>query len=300
MNINRLFKIVTVLFICSALVALVFGGIVLFQELGSDEKKEDKNVTLNEKNPDAVSPIGGDEELLGSKDSETKTGADSKDTAASEEKKNTAEKKTDPDDGTDKAHKNTDDSGSLSAASETGAPDRTGAASTVGQEGNPTVTADGLPIGQSVPVGNLKFDGSETHFVLQNINYQVNVRKEASKSSDKVGELLKGSYGVVLEKGPEFTLVECGDLTGYILNSYLLIGRAADEQIQGVSTKKVKIIKAAYIRDDAGMDSNKLAIAAEGSVYSLDPTQPEVHGWVAVVYNDAPKAYVSAAFCTVE
>ena len=297
MNINRLFKIVTVLFIVTAVLALIFGIIALVSEFGGDDRKDktDRQVTAEE-TPDMVSKIGGDE-ALGSSTASSKTDDEAVKPSSSDEKKDAGEKKDKDKTGTSD---NTNDADASSSGSETASDSQgTGARAETSAE-KPGTTAEGLPIGKSVPIENLKFDGTETHFVLQNINYQVNVRKEASKSSDKVGELLKGSYGIVLEAGEEFSLVKCGDLTGYILNSYLLTGRAADEQLQGVSTKRVTIAKAVFIRDDANMESNKLAIAAEGAVYSVDPTQPEVHGWIAIIYNDAPKAYVSASFCTVE
>ncbi len=301
MNINKLFKVVTVLFVFTAVLALVFVAVAVI----SDKKEE----TGTEQT------VREDEEAAGKAEEKKST----KDVSPKEdEAENPVEKRA-----LDSAKDLTEDE-SLPRKEESETPEvkESEIVPDVPEAGNnegttsggavredsinviiepwPTFTADGLPIGQNVPKENLKFDGTETHFVLHNINYQVNVRREASKSSDKVGELLKGSYGIVLEKGPEFSLVQCGDLTGYIINDYLMMGRAADEQIQGISSRKVRIDKACFVRDDANMESNKLGTVAAGAEYSFDPTAPEVRGWVAIVYDDAPKAYVSAAFCTVE
>jgi len=65
------------------------------------------------------------------------------------------------------------------------------------------------------------------------------------------------------------------------------------------SGKTVTIDRAVYIRDNANMESNKLATASPGQTFEFDTMAPAVYGWVAIVYEDAPKAYVSAAFCTV-
>ncbi|MCR5431644.1 MAG: hypothetical protein K6E95_03710 [Lachnospiraceae bacterium] len=300
MNPNKIFKIITGVFVITAILALIFGVISLVNEFGGNDKTENVETkqTVNNSN-EKLSPLGEDEAIKREESSETDP---------SDSKKNNSEQVNPENKSSDAASENT---GSKSnTEGENGKTkqeddkktngDNNASSGNEGSGNNGEVTAEGLPIGKNVPVEELKFDGTETHFVLQNINYQVNVRKEASKSSEKVGEFLKGSYGIVLEKGEEFSLVKCGDLTGYVINNYLLTGRAADEQIQGVSSRKVRIDRAVYIRDDANMESNKLAIAAEGAVYSLDPTAPEVYGWVAIVYNDAPKAYVSASFCTVE
>jgi len=301
MNINKLFKIVTILFICTAILALIFGVVALLSDSGKNDEKE-KEVSANE-NPGQIKPIGEDEELVvpkEDKENDVKSADDdvsetNDDSDSSLPVKEKEPGKTDEQGADGKENIKADATGEVDQT-----PEEKKNETATGNEATPLKTAEGLPIGQSVPIENLKFDGTEVHFVLQNINYQVNVRKEASKSSDKVGELLKGAYGVVIEKGEEFSLVKCGDLTGYIMNNYLMTGRAADEQIQGVSSRKVKIDRAVFIRDDANMESNKIAIAPEGATYSIDPTAPEVHGWVAIVYNDAPKAYVAASFCTVE
>lgn len=294
MNINRLFKIVTVIFITSAVLALVFGVIALISDYNKKNKGDDGKQAVVKEETEKSPSSGNDGKQKGSDD--RSTGVDeSLNTAASGEKKDAADKddaQTDKE--TDAVKTGTDQNQDDNDTVKQEEPDAGTSAQTA------AFTDDGLPIGNSVPKEDLKFDGTETHFVLQNIETSVNVRKEASSSSDKVGVLLKGSYGIVTEAGEDFSKIICGDVAGYIRNTYLMTGRAADEQIQGVSARRVRIDRAVFIRDDANMESNKLAIAAEGAVYSVDPTAPEVHGWVAIVYNDAPKAYVSASFCTVE
>ena len=298
MNVNKLFKIVAVLFICTALCALVFAAIALITDSKSDPEKEPGKTTEATEKPGKAAVSTQDEALGGDTKAQEKDKTGDKPEASKVKNDDTQSSGAEEPDDTDGQTAGTVPAGDIGIEETTPADTATGTDSTPAEI--PTSTAEGLPIGQSVPKENLKFDGTETHFVLQNINYQVNVRKEASKTSDKVGELLKGAYGIVLEKGEEFSLVQCGDLTGYILNTYLMTGRGADEQIQGTSSRKVRIDKAVFIRDDANMESNKLGTASEGAEYSFDPSAPEVHGWVAIVYEDAPKAYVSAAFCTVE
>lgn len=147
---------------------------------------------------------------------------------------------------------------------------------------------------------SLLFDGTQEHFITWNINYQVNVRAEASKESEKIGELKKDDYGIVLEKGEEFTKIQHKDMIGYVANQYLMTGKAADEKILGTSERIITIAKAVNIRDAASMDSNVLGMASAGNTFGFDPEAPEVHGWIAIVYGDYPVAYVSAAFCVDE
>ncbi|MCR5829924.1 MAG: SH3 domain-containing protein [Lachnospiraceae bacterium] len=300
MNINKAFKIVTILLIVTAILALIAGVVAILSDDPKEEKSKKQNEVVTPDTSDVVVPATTDEALNGSDASEnTSIGGDKNGKSEGDSLEDS--EAVPEDDKTDVKHSDSGDAGDTVLTNpEDGSDTEKEDASVKNTDATPSQTAEGLPIGQSVSVENLKFDGSEEHFVLQNIEHHVNVRKEASISSEKVGELLKGAYGVILEKGEDFSRVKCGDLTGYVLNNYLMTGRAADEQIQGVSARKVKIDRAVFIRDDANMESNKIAIAPEGSVYSLDPTAPEVHGWVAIVYNDAPKAYVSASFCTVE
>ena len=290
MNINKLFKIITIVFVSVAVLTLIFVIAALVSE-NNDKNKNEEAETRTEagEKPGKANPAVEDESIGGSSAGKKDSSSDKKNDSSDKKSDDEKNSKTDTDAKSSESGNKNNDKKQESGSSDTGT-----------KSDSTAVDTGGLPIGQSVPVENLKFDGSETHFVLQNIESFVNVRKEASINSEKIGALLKGSYGVVVEEGEEFSRVQCGDITGYIRNNYLMTGRAADERIQGVSTKVVKIDRAVYIRDDAGMDSNKLAIAAEGAVYSVDPTAPEVHGWVAIVYNDAPKAYVSASFCTVE
>lgn len=50
---------------------------------------------------------------------------------------------------------------------------------------------------------------------------RLHVRNSADANADIVARLKTGTEGFVLEKGPEWSLIQTGDITGYVYNQYL-------------------------------------------------------------------------------
>ena len=59
---------------------------------------------------------------------------------------------------------------------------------------------------------------------MANVMQSVNVREEPSETSSLLGLLYKDCGGYILEYTDEWTLMQSGDLTGWVKNDYLFFG----------------------------------------------------------------------------
>lgn len=58
-------------------------------------------------------------------------------------------------------------------------------------------------------------------FTTLNINGPLHVREAASMNAQVIARFSPGITGYVLEKGPVWSLVQSGDIAGYVFNEYL-------------------------------------------------------------------------------
>ena len=58
-------------------------------------------------------------------------------------------------------------------------------------------------------------------FTTLNLNGPLHVREAASMNAQVIARFSPGITGYVLEKGPVWSLVQSGDVTGYVFNEYL-------------------------------------------------------------------------------
>lgn len=139
----------------------------------------------------------------------------------------------------------------------------------------------------------------EIHFVT-NITTTMNVRKEASASSEKIGELKAGDHGIVLEQGSQFSYIVCGDITGYVSNDFIIIGEAADSLINGEKLTMVKITQECYARSGPGTDYDIVATVLAGSKYRRADDAEATGKWIPILLNDGKTAYVSTGYSKLE
>ena len=59
---------------------------------------------------------------------------------------------------------------------------------------------------------------------------RLNVRVSADTNAPIVGRLTSGAEGLVLEKGTEWSLIQTGDITGYVYNQYLEFHEIPEEE----------------------------------------------------------------------
>lgn len=75
------------------------------------------------------------------------------------------------------------------------------------------------------------------NIAIAKVDNSVNIRKKADESSEVVGKLYKGAAGTVVKKGKVWTKIKSGSVTGYVKNTYLVYGSAAEKYANQVGTK---------------------------------------------------------------
>lgn len=83
--------------------------------------------------------------------------------------------------------------------------------------------------------------GLEGTRVYANVNNYVNVRKKATTSSDVVGKLYGGCVATVIKEDENWVYVNSGNVTGYVIKDYLLLGEDAEEAIAKKYTPKIQV-----------------------------------------------------------
>ena len=130
--------------------------------------------------------------------------------------------------------------------------------------------------------------------VMVDIRNYVNVRSEATVDSEKMGVLYKDCGGTLIEEGEEWSLIQSGELVGWVENSYLLFGDEAKEMASDVGmTLAVVNTRSLRLHTEASLDSEVLAIVPENEIMEVvDQSDPD---WIYVDYGELD-GYVSAEY----
>lgn len=130
--------------------------------------------------------------------------------------------------------------------------------------------------------------------VMVDIRNYVNVRSEATVDSEKMGVLYKDCGGTLIEEGEEWSLIQSGELVGWVENSYLLFGDEAKAMASDVGmTLAVVNTRSLRLHTEASLDSEVLAIVPENEIMEVvDQSDPD---WIYVDYGEWD-GYVSAEY----
>lgn len=138
-----------------------------------------------------------------------------------------------------------------------------------------------------------EFDGK---FIVDS-DQVLNVRKEASKDSEIVGKMYDGAAGEILSSDGIWTQIKSGDVTGYVMTTYILTGDKAAAYAKDygklVGTVNYETVK---VRADKSADSAALGLVAGGTVLSVIEDDDQ---WVKVVTDEAIEGYISADYIDV-
>ncbi len=136
--------------------------------------------------------------------------------------------------------------------------------------------------------------------LMADVEDSLNVRKSASKDSKVVGKLYKGSLAHILEKGEKWTLIQSGNVKGYVLNEYCLTGDDAKALAKKTSKKVAKVTTGTLrIREKASESAKVISLAAKGEILKVSKSSKAKDGWVAVKYQ-GKVAYVSSEYVKVK
>lgn len=142
--------------------------------------------------------------------------------------------------------------------------------------------------------------GIEGTMVYADVNNFVNVRQEASTSSEVVGKLYGGCVATVIEDSGDWVYVTSGNVTGYVVKEYLLFGEKAEEAIAQKYTPKVQVTaNVLNVRSGAGTDYSVLTTFSKGAEAELLKEGSE---WMKIRFFDGKTkmtGYVSAKYVKV-
>ena len=106
--------------------------------------------------------------------------------------------------------------------------------------------------------------------VFANVSNYVNVRKSGTTSSDIVGKLYAGCVATVIEEDGNWVYVNSGNVTGYVVKDYLLLGDEAEAAIAKMYAPKIEVTaNVLNVRSGAGTGYNVLDTFHKGDTAEL-------------------------------
>ncbi len=112
--------------------------------------------------------------------------------------------------------------------------------------------------------------GLEGTRVYANVSNYVNVRQKASTSSQVIGKLYGDCVATVVEEEGNWVYVNSGNVTGYVVKDYLLLGDAAEEAITKKYTPKIRVTaNVLNVRSGAGTGYGVLDTFTKGEEAEL-------------------------------
>ena len=142
--------------------------------------------------------------------------------------------------------------------------------------------------------------GLEGTRVYANVSNYVNVRQKASTSSKVVGKLYGDCVATVVEEEGNWVYVNSGNVTGYVVKDYLLLGDAAEEAIAKKYTPKIRVTaNVLNVRSGAGTGYGVLDTFTKGEEAELVEQGKE---WIKIRFtSDGAKktGYVYGKYVTI-
>ena len=148
-----------------------------------------------------------------------------------------------------------------------------------------------------VPVHAMDEKDNESTLVMAKVNQYVNIRKEPSQDSEKVGVLYKDCGGDILEQQGDWTKIKSGDVTGWVSDEYLYFGEEAQKEAKevGILTAYTRT-ETLRVRKEPNLDSGVLGLLAMGEAVEAVEEQGD---WVSISYEGVT-GYVASKYVKVE
>ncbi len=148
-----------------------------------------------------------------------------------------------------------------------------------------------------VPVHAMDEKDNESTLVMAKVNQYVNIRKEPSQDSEKVGVLYKDCGGDILEQQGDWTKIKSGDVTGWVSDEYLYFGEEAQKEAKevGILTAYTQT-ETLRVRKEPNLDSGVLGLLAMGEAVEAVEEQGD---WVSISYGGVT-GYVASKYVKVE
>lgn len=143
---------------------------------------------------------------------------------------------------------------------------------------------------QSAEANKIKYPEFQGKAVVS-ISDNVNIRKEPSVDSERVGIIGAGGIMNVMTRGDEWSYVASGNVMGYICNDYIVFDDEAGELANTKLGKAVQIDAASLrVRKSASVDSEIVTMVPYGERYAIIEEGPE---WTLIEIDETFSGYVS-------
>lgn len=155
---------------------------------------------------------------------------------------------------------------------------------------------------QTEPDINEKFENEkermEKELAMANVKNALNIRKEASEDSEKVGLLYKDCGGTILERKDGWTKIQSGNVIGWVKDEYLLFGEAAKAMAEDVGNWIVTLdAEAVRVRLEPNMEAETCGLLAKDDTVEFIEVVNE--DWISVEYDDEI-GYVNTEYVNVK
>lgn len=138
---------------------------------------------------------------------------------------------------------------------------------------------------------------TESTLVMAKVNQYVNIRKEPSQDSEKVGVLYKDCGGDILARQDDWTKIKSGDVTGWVSDEYLYFGKEAQAEAEEVGMLTAySRTETLRVRKEPSLEAGVLGLLAEGEAIEAIAEEGD---WVSVSYEGVT-GYVAAEYVKVE
>lgn len=126
---------------------------------------------------------------------------------------------------------------------------------------------------------------------------QVNIRKDADVSSDKIGIISNGGLVTVVEQGSEWSHIKSGNCDGYIKNEFLIFGNDAKTYAEN-NLQKVAVVNATTLRlrQSDSEDSECLTLLTGGEEYGI---VSQGDAWTKVEVDDSLTGFVKNEYISI-
>lgn len=140
-------------------------------------------------------------------------------------------------------------------------------------------------------------EDEDSLLVMANVKQALNIRSEANKDSEKVGELYKDCGGFILERRDGWTKLQSGNVVGWASDEYLLFGEDAEILANDVGKMIATVnVETLRVREAADEESKVFGLLPEGEM--VEVLEEEDQGWIRVDYNGLD-GYVAAEYVNV-
>ncbi len=138
--------------------------------------------------------------------------------------------------------------------------------------------------------------GLEGTRVYANVNNYVNVRQSGSTSSEIVGKLYADCVATVIAEEGDWVYVNSGNVTGYVVKDYLLLGDEAEAAIAKKYAPKVEVTaNVLNVRSGAGTGYSVVDTFKKGDTAELLEQGNE---WMKIRFNDGGKTKTGYVYAT--